>query len=546
MVICVDKTLYKLPFFYYNIMVYSYSGVISQYERMNEMTTTQFLIIGTIIVYLLGMVLIGASFSKKNKNTDDFYLGGRKLGPLVTAMSAEASDMSSWLLMGLPGVALVYGLAEASWTALGLGIGTWVNWFIVSKRIRNYTQLIDAVTIPEFFSKRFGDKKNLLSLIAGLVILVFFVPYTASGFNACGTLFASLFGVDYFTAMVISAIVIVLYTTLGGFLAASTTDLIQSIVMTIALVVVVGFGINFAGGWDNVVTNANSMPGFLELFNTYDPSANASTDYSGLTIASTLAWGLGYFGMPHILLRFMAIGDKNKLKTSRRIATVWVFISMAIAILIGVIGSAVVKNGVIALDNANSQRIIIEIAKFISGNGAIFAILAGVILAGILAATMSTSDSQLLAAASAVSQNIVKEFFGKTLSQKASMLVARITVVVIAIVGVIWAKDEGSVFEIVSFAWAGFGAAFGPVVLFALFWKRTTKWGAFAGMVVGGVMIFVWKYVIAPLGGVFAIYELLPAFVLASIAIVVVSLFTKAPEKEIQDTFEKAKAGLEE
>ena len=208
------------------------------------MTTAHFLIIGTIIVYLLAMVLIGASFSKKNKNTDDFYLGGRKLGPLVTSMSAEASDMSSWLLMGLPGVALVYGLAEASWTAIGLGVGTWINWLIVSKRIRNYTQLIDAVTIPEFFSKRFGDKKNLLSLIAGLVILVFFVPYTASGFNACGTLFSSLFGVDYFTAMVLSAIVIVLYTTLGGFLAASTTDLIQSIVMTVALFVVVGFGIN--------------------------------------------------------------------------------------------------------------------------------------------------------------------------------------------------------------------------------------------------------------------------------------------------------------
>jgi len=448
--------------------------------------------------------------------------------------------------MGLPGVALVYGLAEASWTAIGLGIGTWVNWFIVSKRIRNYTQLIDAVTIPEFFSKRFGDKKNLLSLIAGLVILVFFVPYTASGFNACGTLFASLFGVDYFTAMVISAIVIVLYTTLGGFLAASTTDLIQSIVMTIALVVVVGFGINYAGGWDSVVANANSMPGFLELFNTYDPATNASKPYNALTIASLLAWGLGYFGMPHILLRFMAINDKNKLKTSRRIATVWVFISMAIAILIGVIGSAVVKNGAVALENANSQRIIIEISKLISGNGAIFAILAGVILAGILAATMSTSDSQLLTAASAVSQNIVKEFFGKTLSQKASMIVARVTVVVIAVVGVIWAKDEGSVFEIVSFAWAGFGAAFGPVVLFALFWKRTNKWGALAGMIVGGVMIFVWKYVIAPLGGVFAIYELLPAFILASISIVLVSLITEEPDKEIQDTFEKAKAGLEE
>ncbi len=510
------------------------------------MTTAQFIIVGTIIVYLLGMVLIGASFSKKNKSTDDFYLGGRKLGPLVTAMSAEASDMSSWLLMGLPGVALVAGLAEATWTALGLGIGTYINWLIVSKRIRNYTQLVDAVTIPEFFSKRFGDKKNLLSAIAGLVIIVFFVPYTASGFNACGTLFSSLFGVDYFAAMIISAIVIVLYTTLGGFLAASTTDLIQSIVMTIALVVVVGFGINYAGGWDNVVANANSMPGFLELFNTYDATAKASTPYSALTVASTLAWGLGYFGMPHILLRFMAINDKNKLKTSRRIATVWVFISMAIAILIGVIGSAVVANGAVELDNANSQRIIIEISKLISGNGAVFAILAGVILAGILAATMSTADSQLLTAASAVSQNIFKEFFGKTLSQKASMIVARCTVVAIAIVGVIWAKDEGSVFEIVSFAWAGFGAAFGPVVLFALFWKRTTKWGALAGMICGGAMVFIWKYLIAPMGGILAIYELLPAFIIACVAIVVVSLLTKAPEKEIQDTFEQAKKGLAE
>ena len=507
------------------------------------MTSTQIIIIVTIAVYLLAMVAIGAYYSKKNKSTDDFYLGGRKLGPLVTAMSAEASDMSSWLLMGLPGVALVAGLAEATWTALGLGIGTWINWLIVAKRIRVYSQKIDAVTIPEFFSKRLGDKKNLLSAIAAVVIIVFFVPYTASGFNACGTLFSSLFGVDYFTAMVVSAIVIVAYTTLGGFLAASTTDLIQSIVMTIALVVVVGFGINYAGGWDNVVVNANSMPGFLELFNTHDASANASTDYSALTIASTLAWGLGYFGMPHILLRFMAINDKNKLKTSRRIATVWVFISMAIAILIGVIGSAVVKNGAVALDSANSQRIIIEISKLISENNAFLAIVAGVIIAGILAATMSTADSQLLTAASAVSQNIFQEFFGKKLSQKTAMVVARCAVICISIVGVIWAKDEGSVFEIVSFAWAGFGAAFGPVVLFALFWKRTNKWGALAGMVVGGTMIFVWKYAIAKLGGVFAIYELLPAFILASVAIVVVSLLTKAPEKEIVDDFEAVKSG---
>ena len=508
------------------------------------MTSTHIIIIATIAVYLLVMVAIGAYYSKKNKSTDDFYLGGRKLGPLVTAMSAEASDMSSWLLMGLPGVALVSGLAEATWTALGLGIGTWINWLIVAKRIRVYSQKINAVTIPEFFSKRFGDKKNLLSAIAGLVIIVFFVPYTASGFNACGTLFSSLFGVDYFTAMVISAIVIVAYTTLGGFLAASTTDLIQSIVMTIALVVVVGFGISYAGGWDNVVANANSMPGFLELFNTYDPGTNASTPYNALTVASTLAWGLGYFGMPHILLRFMAISDKNKLKTSRRIATVWVFISMAVAIVIGVVGSAAVKNGEIALDNENSQRIIIEIAKLISNNSAILAIVAGIILAGILAATMSTSDSQLLAAASAVSQNIVKEFFGRKLSQKTSMLVARLTVIAIAIIGVAWAKDEGSVFEIVSFAWAGFGAAFGPVVLFALFWKRTNKWGALAGIVSGGAMVFIWKFLIAPMGGLFAIYELLPAFLLALIVNIVVSLATGEPEKEVTDAYDRVMVSM--
>lgn len=507
------------------------------------MEKSDIILLITIAAYLMSMVAIGIVYSRKNKSTDDFYLGGRKLGPLVTAMSAEASDMSSWLLMGLPGVALVAGLAEATWTALGLGIGTWVNWLIVAKRIRTYSQKINAVTIPEFFSKRFGDNKNILSLVAGLVIIVFFVPYTASGFNACGTLFSSLFGVDYFTAMVISAVVIVAYTTLGGFLAASTTDLIQSVVMSIALIVVVGFGISYAGGWDNVVTNANSMPGFLELMNTYDHEAQASTPYSPLTVASTLAWGLGYFGMPHILLRFMAINDKNKLKTSRRIATVWVFISMAVAILIGVIGSAAVANGTIDLDAANSQRIIIEISKLISEHSAILAIVAGVIIAGILAATMSTSDSQLLTAASAVSQNIFKEFLGKNLSQKASMIVARCAVIVIAIIGVIWAKDEGSVFEIVSFAWAGFGASFGPVVLFGLFWKRTTKWGALAGMVVGGVMIFVWKYLIAPIGGLFAIYELLPAFVLASITIVIVSLLTKAPSQDVLDDFEAVKAG---
>ena len=509
------------------------------------MTTPMYFIIATILVYLLGMLFVGFKFSKTSgASSDDFYLGGRKLGPFVTAMSAEASDMSGWLLMGLPGVALAYGLAEASWTAIGLGVGTYINWLVVSKRIRNYSQKIDAFTIPDFFAKRFGDDKGIITLIAAIVIIVFFIPYTASGFNACGTLFNSLSGgkIPYFTAMIISALVIVGYTALGGFLAASTTDLIQSIVMTIALIVVVIFGIKTAGGYEAVVENAKSIPSYLNFTSTFDYTVGAPKDYSPLTIASTLAWGLGYCGMPHILLRFMAIEDVKKLKTSRRIATVWVFISMAVAIFIGVIGCAAVKNGGVDIALADGQRIIIEFSKIISSYGPFLAIVAGVILAGILAATMSTADSQLLAAASSFSQNILRDVFKLKIKEKTAMIFARLTILAIAIAGMIWARKEDQVFTIVQFAWGGFGAAFGPVVLAALFWKRANKYGAIAGMVTGGAMIFIWKYGIAKLGGIFEIYELLPAFICGLIAIVVVSLITSKPSKEITDTFDEVKS----
>lgn len=268
---------------------------------------SQIIIMATIIIYLAAVVYIGVLCSKKNNAVDDFYLGGRKLGPFVTAMSAEASDMSSWLLMGLPGLAYLTGVADAAWTAIGLAIGTYVNWLIVAKRIRKYTQAYDSFTIPDFFSKRFGDDKRILTLIAAIVIVVFFIPYTASGFAACGKLFSSLFGFNYLTAMIISAIVIVAYCTLGGFLAASMTDLIQSIVMTIALVVVVVYGVNVAGGFDMVMENSKALPGYLGLFDTYSAATNSAEPYSLLKIASMLAWGLGYFGMPHVLLRFMAI-----------------------------------------------------------------------------------------------------------------------------------------------------------------------------------------------------------------------------------------------
>ncbi len=505
------------------------------------MTTAQLMICLAIAVYLIAMLGVGVWFAKKNNSVDDFYLGGRKLGPFVTAMSAEASDMSSWLLMGLPGVAYLSGLAEASWTAIGLAVGTYLNWLIVARRIRRYSNHLDAITVPQFFSKRWGDDRNLLSAIAAVVIIIFFIPYLASGFSACGKLFASLFGTSYVTAMLISAAVIVIYTVMGGFLAASFTDLIQSIIMTVALIVVLSFGVAQAGGLDAVMDNAQSLAGYLSLTQIHDAVTGGASSYSLLTICSLLAWGLGYFGMPHILLRFMAIEEEKKLALSRRVATVWVVISMGVAIFIGVVGNGMTKVG--AMEQlADSETIIVQIASLISHYGVFAALIAGVILAGILAATMSTADSQMLAASSSVSQNLLVEFFHLKITGRKSVVVARSTMVVIALVAAFLARDpNSSVFRVVSFAWAGFGAAFGPVVLFGLFWRRSNKWGALAGMVVGGAMVFIWKYGIATLGGAFAIYELLPAFIAASIAIVVVSLLTEKPSAEIERIFDEVR-----
>ena len=508
-----------------------------------KMTTEQIFMMITIAVYLIGVIVIGVISAKRTSSVGDFYLGGRKLGPFVTAMSAEASDMSSWLLMGLPGVAYLTGFADAGWTAIGLAIGTYLNWLIVAKRLRNYSQVCNnSITIPEFFSNRFRDSKKFLTLISAIIILVFFIPYTGSGFSACGKLFAGLFNVDYHIAMIISAVIIIAYTTIGGFLAASTSDFIQSIIMTIALIVVVIFGVSMAGGLTNIIEYGQSLPGYFSVTHTFDSLNNTAKDYNLLTICSTLAWGLGYFGMPHVLLRFMAIKDSAKIKTSRRIATVWVVISLAVAIFIGIVGLSMVNNK--TLDPlADPETIIVKISGLLSTFGPFAALLAGLIIAGILASTMSTADSQLLAASSSMSENLIRGVFKIKMSDKIGMLVARITVVVIAIIGVIIAWDpESSVFQIVSFAWAGFGATFGPVMLCSLFWKRSNKWGALAGLIAGGVSVFVWKFLVRPLGGLLDIYELLPAFLIALVAIVVVSLLTKAPEQEIVDEFETVKA----
>ena len=497
-----------------------------------------------IVVYLAGMVAIGVYYSKGQSDTHEFYLGGRKLGPIVTALSTEASDMSAYLLMGVPGLAFFCGVAEASWTAIGLAIGTYLNWLFVAKRLRRYSVRLGALTLPEYISKRFYDDTKLIELLGAITIIVFYVPYTASGFSACGKLFGTLFGFDYVPTMIISAAVIVAYTACGGFKAASVTSLVQSLIMVFALAVVLIFGINSVGGWDNVVANAKAIPGYLSFTSVTDITASTAGEFGTLKIISTLAWALGYFGMPHVILHFMAIEDENKLKLSRRVATIWVVVSLSVAVIIGIVGYSMAKESIVTMfpDASSAESLIVTIAAVMSEYGAFFAILAGLVLAGILAATMSTADVQLLAAASAIAQNIIRGVMGIKMSDKQSMVVARITVLCVAVCGVLFALDPtSSIFRVVSFAWAGFGATFGPIVLLALFWRRSNKYGAFFGMISGGIMVFVWKYAVRPIGGAWNIYELLPAFIVAILVNVIVSLLTPAPEKEITDVFDEMK-----
>ena len=506
------------------------------------MATSSIYILIAVVVYLAGMLAIGFRYSD-NKTSEDFYLGGRKLGPIVTAMSTEASDMSAYLLMGVPGLAMFCGVAEASWTAIGLSVGTYLNWLIVAKRLRRYSSVTQAITVPDFLSKRFRDNTKLIEILGAITIIVFFVPYTASGFSACGKLFNSLFGFDYMTSMIISAAVIVTYCALGGFMAASVTSLIQSIVMTVALIIVLFFGINKAGGWSTVVENAKAIPGYLSFTTSTSITATEAVkgSFGVLPIVSTLAWGFGYFGMPHVLVHFMAVESEEKLDVSRRVGSIWCIVSLAVAVVIGIVGYSVAKAGVFAMPDSEpaAENMIVNISSVLAQIGVFPAIVAGIIIAGILAATMSTADAQLLGAASGVTYNLINNVFGVKLDDKKNMLFARLTVIVVAIFGVIFASDpNSSIFRVVSFAWAGFGATFGPVMLFSLFWKRTNKWGAIAGMFTGAVMIFVWKFGIAKLGGLFSIYELFPAFVISCIVIVVVSLCTGEPDKEIVKEFE--------
>jgi sodium/proline symporter len=503
------------------------------------MTSAQILILLPMAVFMLIMIAIGIFYTKKHRSAEDFFLGGRRLGPWVTAISAEATDMSSWLMLGLPGVAYLTGLGEAGWTAIGLIIGTYLNWLFVARRLRLYSQVAgNAITIPDFFSNRFHDKTRVLVSLSALFIIVFFTVYAASGFVSLGLLFNTVlgFGFDYASMMLISAAVVVIYIVLGGFMADSVTDLVQGLLMLIALIVVTFVGISVAGGFGQVLTHGGSMPGFLDPFAVHSPAKNAAVPFTGLTIVSTLAWGLGYFGMPHILVRFMAINKPSELHRSRIIATAWVVIALGTAVAIGLIGASILPG---ALAGRDSERIFI----YMSTNY-LPPVLAGVMLSGILAATMSTADSQLLVAASSVSENFLKDIIKKDATEGQVMWVSRITIVVVAIVAAIVAFDpKSSVFDIVSHAWAAFGATFGPLMLFSLFWRRTTFRGALAGMVGGALCSLLWPPVIAPLGGVFAIYELLPAFIFSALLIIIFSLTDKMPGQSILDEFDRVKSG---
>ena len=506
----------------------------------------------TMICYMLAVIGIGFAFARRaNRSSDDYFLGGRTLGPWVTAMSAEASDMSGWLLMGLPGVAYWCGVADAAWTAIGLGLGTYINWLITSRRLRRYSEKANAITLPEFFSNRFHESGKVIMTIAALFILIFFTVYASSCLVTCGKLFSTLFGFDYVPMMIVGAVFVLLYTIIGGFLAESASDFMQAVVMIIALVIVVTVGCISAGGIDDVLTNAGQIPGFLDFFGIATPVTDANGvqqvvngapqfgeagTYSALSVASCLAWGLGYFGMPQVLLRFMAIREERELTRSRRIATVWVVISLTVAVFIGIMGRQLFPTELTTSSDAENVFILLATRLLPP-------VIAGLVMAGILAATISSSDSYLLIAASAFAKNIYQGLVKKDASDKQVLWMSRLALLVICAIAIVIALDENSViFTIVSFAWAGFGATFGPLMLFSLFWKRTNRAGAIVGMIGGGVMVFVWNLLVRPLGGLWDIYELLPAFIFSSICIVVVSLLTKEPGREIQEEFEAVRS----
>lgn len=513
------------------------------------MAKGDFWVLFAMLIYFVVVVVIGFVYAKRsNASSENYFLGGRGLGPWLTALSAEASDMSGWLLMGLPGVAYFTGASDAMWTAIGLALGTYINWKIIAKRLRKYSQVANnSITLPDYFSNRFHDKKNILMTISAIIILIFFCIYVGSTFVTCGKLFATLFGLDYATMMILGAIIVFLYTFVGGYLSVCTTDLIQGMLMFFALAIVFIGSIAWAGGVDNTVAFLQMIPGFLSGTEIANPVVDASgmqiveagqalfgepQTYGVIAILSCLSWGLGYFGMPQVLIRFMSVRHSNEIKQSRIIATTWVVISLACAVCIGLVGRAALPTYFGSQSAAES--IFIVLSQMILPS-----FLCGLVVSGIFAASMSSSSSYLLISGSAIATNIYKGLLKRDATDKQVMIVARLTLVVVLMFGILIAMDQNSsIFQVVSYAWAGFGAAFGPLMLMSLYWRRTNLPGALAGMIVGAGSVFVWHSLIKPLGGIWGVYELLPAFILGLIAIVVVSLLTKAPSEEVLHEFD--------
>lgn len=494
-------------------------------------------IIIAFAVYALLILAIGIFSYKKSKSMSDYFIGGRQLGSWTTAISAQASDMSGWLLMGLPGAIFVSGLTE-SWIAIGLFIGTYLNWRIIAARLRKMSYAAgDAITIPEYFQKRFFTTNPVIRFACAAIIFIFFLVYTASAFSGGAKLFNYLFGTDYTLSLTIGALIIISYTFLGGFFAVCWTDLIQGLLMFAALVVVPLVCIIQTPDISAVQFVSDSTGEVIGNYLNMFQSADGSIAWT--TILSGMAWGLGYFGMPHILVRFMAIKSSDLIKKSRIIATIWVFITLGAAVLVGVFGY-------IFLHSEGNEALLAEftalgdaekIFMFLSGK-LLPGLIAGIVLAAILAAIMSTADSQLLVTASSVSNDMFK-LFKKDAKEKTLMWISRGTVIAIAVIAYFIALDPtSSVMGLVSYAWAGLGAAFGPAMLLSLFWKRMTMSGAVAGIITGGVSVVLWETFLNGTG----IYSLLPAFFIALVAVVIVSLCTKVDKDKVDDLFARAKS----
>ncbi|MDV5169902.1 sodium/proline symporter PutP [Photobacterium rosenbergii] len=496
------------------------------------MIENSFAITATFIAYLIGMLAIGYIAYKRTSNSADYFLGGRTLGPWPAALSAGASDMSGWLLLGLPGYAYAAGM-ESLWLAGGLLLGTWLNWLICAKRLRTYSITTDnALTMPEFLARRFDDKSKLIQTISAFFILLFFLFYTSSGLVAGGKLFETVFGLDYTIAVVVGTVCVVSYTLFGGFLAVSWTDLVQGLLMSAALLIVPIAAMNGTPS-DLAIALEAKNPELMTLFNDIK-----GEPLSAIAIISLAAWGLGYFGQPHILARFKATRSNADISTARRIAVGWTALSMAGAILVGLVGILFVDNQ-LAGNLDDGERIFMLLV-----NSMFHPVIAGILLAAILAAIMSTADSQLLVSSSALAEDFYKQVFRPQATSEEIVTVGRIAVIVLSVIALLLAMNpDSTVLGLVSYAWAGFGAAFGPALLLSLFWKEMNRNGALAGIVIGAMTVVIWKQLT---GGIFDLYEIVPGFIFATIAIVAVSKATGGASKAVEDQFETYQKNLVE